>query len=141
EPAAQTDRGLHHRALWLDACRTYDAEGGTKQPAKVTPYGHPRKSQTISWDPAAGGSEATVRKRAVGCRRPLFPIDLESQERAHARGGRLSLDSHEYVASVKERQNPIEAVVNGRATRAAEIAEGEVIRVTRQQRVSAGNAE
>src|SRR5882724_6808610 len=64
-----------------------DAEGGTKQPAKVTPYGHPRKSQTISWDPAAGGSGATVRKRAVGRRRPLFPIDYVSS--CHANPSRL----------------------------------------------------
>jgi len=33
------------------------------QAAKVAPYGHPRKSQTISWDPAAAGNEATVPKK------------------------------------------------------------------------------
>src|SRR5882724_4035991 len=60
-----------------------DAEGGTKQPAKVTPYGHPRKSQTISWDPAAGGSGATVRKRAAG---HFFPLTSSRHSQAHGRG-------------------------------------------------------
>src|SRR5437879_3342554 len=60
-----------------------DAEGGTKQPAKVTPYGHPRKSQTISWDPAAGGSGATVRKRAAG---HFFPLTSFPSVFARPRG-------------------------------------------------------
>ena len=33
-----------------------------KQPAEVTPYGHPRKSQTISWDPAAAAAELLSEK-------------------------------------------------------------------------------
>jgi len=49
-----------------------------KQPAEVTPYGHPRKSQTISWDPATSGlgtrAKTTLFARRQNCATTSVPL-------------------------------------------------------------------